>query len=314
MTNFPNHGDTVSEVYEALKLCMYDIKQAGGNQMRYYSAEINQNQESFQLSLELKKALEEEQFIFHYQPIVDVSNNRKIIAVESLVRWNHPTRGLLYPGKFISLLESSGNLEKVGLSGFEKGVSFIRQVKLETEQDIKISVNLSPRQILINKNIVFFKRIADKYRIKPENIIIELPDFASYSNNLNLLKNTTQLMNLGFRIAIDVDTVDYKIINAIPNYPINIIKINAKILKGNDKSFVASFVENLSELAIRSKIEVIAEGVESLEQQEVFTRYGINLMQGYFHYEPIDENKLKETMLHNINITWQRIIKWYNLI
>lgn len=293
IVNYPNHGNSASLVKEALDLNMFEIKKAGGNQIRYYSVEVNQNYESFQLSLELKSAIKNKEFIYYYQPIVKINNgDSKIIGFESLIRWEHKTKGILTPGSFISLLESSGDLEKLGLEGLESGVMLVRQLNVLTNENYSININLSPRQILLDKNIMFFQRLVNKHRVKPEQVIIELPDFSSYASNTDLLRNTVKLISVGFKIAIDVKTTDYNILNEIPNYPINIIKISSRIIKSEDAVNYKNFISSLSELANRQGIELLCESVETKEEQDFFEKQGIKLMQGYKYYEPMSEKAL----------------------
>src|SRR5690606_35767198 len=116
------HGNTKDLLFQALDIAMYIVKKNGGNGIKYYSEELSQGKEYLDLYHEIREAIEKEEFIYFYQPIVSTSDTKNIYGVEALLRWQHPKRGLLAPQSFIGLAEQSGELDAIGIWGVEQAL------------------------------------------------------------------------------------------------------------------------------------------------------------------------------------------------
>lgn len=262
---------------------MYHAKLAGKNQYQFFNLEASQElKEQQQNVLTLRHAIEKNQFILHYQPKVDMSQNR-VIGFEALLRWKHPEKGLIYPDNFLPLVEQESSF-MVELGHWVLEQSFA-QLELWHKEglDITLSMNLSSYDVQQPAFVLYLKELFAKYSsIKPNTIEIELLETSAFDNFEVTSAILKECQELGVSIAIDDFGTGYASLHYLKNLPMDTIKI--------DKSFVIELLNSKSNLSIVEAsiglanafgCKVVAEGVESEEHGRVLMQLGCKIAQGY---------------------------------
>ncbi|MDL2292827.1 GGDEF domain-containing phosphodiesterase [Acholeplasma sp. OttesenSCG-928-E16] len=308
---YPIHGETLKDLLKSLKLVNYTIKQNGGNAIKIYSAEDESEDLTSHMEYyyQIRSAIEQKQFQLYFQPIIDIEN-KKAYGVESLLRWNHPEHGVLAPNRFINIMEQSGDIYWVGLWGLETLIQAYYDFA-KIEPDIKVSFNLSPKQ-LVNSNIAKdFSKIIKKYRINASNIILEISQFGLFDRQLEVMDNLIQLKELGFSIAIDGFGFDFNNLTKVGNLKLDILKLDKNFLTEEDTQAKTRFMEALVDIADENQMTVISEEIGEVELYEKALSYRIRIMQGYYlcRPKPKDEIELYLTKKEYLDVIERGISK-----
>jgi EAL domain-containing protein (putative c-di-GMP-specific phosphodiesterase class I) len=246
---------------------------------------------------DLYQAVDEEQFVLAYQPIIDVYSGR-IKGMEALVRWNHPTEGILMPGRFIGIAEQSGIIIKIGYWVLKAACSFARDLYNRGYRDFYISVNVSSTQLLQPDFVNILSETLKKADIEPKHLIIEITESVLVESFDNVVGTLLKIRQLGLEIALDDFGCGYSSLTYLKQLPIDVLKI--------DKSFVDDILSTTDEKCIMGSIitlaqilglKVIAEGVETNEQLSYLKRHTCDLFQGYLVSKPVFEEKIIELLL-----------------
>lgn len=290
---YPIHGGNYKELMKNLSLAVYVAKKEGVNTCSMYSEKSSQEQlGNLEYYQQILDGIKNNEFCLYYQPIVDVETN-EIKAFEGLLRWNHPTLGIIPPNKFLNVIEQSGDIKFIGIWSFETMVKqHFEVLRTFPSSKIKFHLNLSPKQ-LIDENIVNeITRIIKKYKINPTNYCFEVIEYAIYDKHPIVSLNIRKLKELGFTIATDNYGVDYSILNKIRIMPIDQIKLDKDFLVEDESSINPQLVQLLMKLCGETGKEVIALGIENKEMVDMIKEYGIGIAQGYYYSAPMSGDKL----------------------
>lgn len=235
---------------------------------------------SLALKADLKRALLQNELELYFQPKVDL-RSLQIVSAECLLRWNHPLDGVLFPGPLIEAAESYNMMNELAYWTFEQAFLSMKRLK-QQGVDVSLSVNISPTQLYDSKLIPNLTRLRDKYNLPLSNFELELTEDVALSNSLMVKKQLHQLGALGIEIAVDDFGKGYSNLAYIRDLDINVLKV--------DKTFVMELTENPVNRAIiqaakvigqAKNCEVVAEGVETIEQLHILRDIGIHTGQGY---------------------------------
>ncbi|MEK7206386.1 MAG: EAL domain-containing protein, partial [Pseudomonadota bacterium] len=240
---------------------------------------------------ELRQAVEQEQFVLHYQPMVDLKSNQ-ITGVEALVRWNHPSLELMMPDTFIPMLEQTGLIRNITpwvLSELLRESESIRGQELP----ITFSMNLSVRNLQDPYLVEAIAEQIEASQLQPQWLQLEITESAVMEDPERAVEVLTRLSNMGLRLAIDDFGTGYSSLSYLKRLPVNTIKI--------DKSFVIGMTKDANDIAIvRTSIDlahnlgfkVVAEGVENEDTLKQLTALGCDIAQGYFISRPLSTEEL----------------------
>lgn len=293
---FPYDGIDADGLLKNAELAVYVAKKEGKAKYNLYSADMIEK-ERFNISYyqEIKDAIENDQFLLYYQPMVDVRTG-KIIGLESLLRWNHPEMGVLPPSKFLNVMDLTGDITWFGMWGFERVVQkyseWLREFRI---RQLFISINLSPKQLFIEDLASKFYDVTTKYSMKPDNFTLEILDYYTIDRNEIAMRNLHEFKKYGFRVAIDDHGDDFELINDMPNIVANIIKIpRHDTLMIMDEDPISEQIKKLIDVAFQNHKVVITEGIENTNMIMKLSEWNIRFMQGYHFSEPVEVEKAKE--------------------
>jgi len=283
---YPNDGRRSAELIKAADTAMYGAKQRGRNCYEFYSQDMVQGlNDKLQMTSELRHALLEQQFFLVYQPQVDPADG-SVKGVEALARWRHPQRGVLPPAAFLPMIEEMGLIGEFGLWVLNEAC---RQMRLWCEQALpipKVAINVAPAQ-LKDSFIGEVEAAIRKSGIDPARLELEITEGALESGE-TARRITAGLRALGTLLAVDDFGTGYSSLSHIKLFPITCFKI--------DKSFVDGIPGNAADVAIvrailalgsSFKVEIVAEGVETVEQMQFLKNEGVSNIQGYYFARPM---------------------------
>ena len=236
---------------------------------------------------EVEKGIENHEFVFYLQPVYQASTKR-LVSAEALVRWQHPARGLIFPGDFIPLMEKNGFVPKLDYYIWEAVCAYLAGRQKEKKRMVPVSVNMSRMDIHNPKLVDSIVSLVRKYGIDPEYIRFEVTESA-YSEDANLLLDTIKaLRREGFRVLMDDFGSGYSSLNVLKDMPVDILKIDREMVGNMEISDRGGCIlGSVIRLARRLSINTIAEGVETQSQFEYLRGIGCDSIQGYFFSKPI---------------------------
>jgi diguanylate cyclase (GGDEF)-like protein/PAS domain S-box-containing protein len=276
---------------------MYQAKEQGKNGYVIYTEELIQHlTEKITLESDLRRALDEEEFVLHYQPQI-CNETGHIVGVEALIRWNHPTLGMIYPDKFIQLAEETGLISEIGEWVIEHACLQNKKWQDAGLKPIKISVNLSTQQFLKQNLVNFIKLVLDKTMLDPRYLVLEITESMAmdFDYSLDVLQ---QLKDIGIGISIDDFGTGYSSLSYLKLFPLDYLKIDKSFVRDiYDDENDANIVKAIITLAHNLNLKVIAEGVETNEQLQFLKKYGCNHIQGYIYSKPLTSSNLEGKFL-----------------
>jgi len=284
ITLYPGDADSTSELIRLADIAMYHAKELGKNNYQFFSNEMNTKIfESLNLKLNLNNALENNEFELHYQPKVNALNN-DIVGMEALIRWNSPSKGLIYPDKFIGTAEESGLItaitEWVMNEACRQNASWQKKGLLA----VPVSINVSSLQFKRRDLIDMVEACLQKTGIAPQYLELELTEYSLLEDTDNTVEILTYLKKLGIEVALDDFGTGYSSLSYLEKFPIQTIKIDRSFIlsmgKDNSKGMIVNAIIALGHAL---NLQVIAEGVEKKEQLDYLLAQGdCHIIQGHF--------------------------------
>lgn len=303
ITVFPFDDNDVEDLLRNADTAMYQAKAGGKNTFRFYTAEMNAAMCAY-LETEngLRQALQDSQFVLYYQPQVSVETGQ-ILGVEALIRWQHPTQGLLAPATFISIAEESGLIEPIGIWVLTTACRQIQTWRTMGLGDIKVAVNLSARQFhrpnLLNEiQLILAETRVDKCPWLLELELTESMMMLDIERNVVILR---RLREMGVLLSIDDFGTGYSSLSYLKRFPITMLKIDQSFIKGvTTDEEDAAITRSIVSLGHSMNLKVIAEGVETEQQWNWLRESGCDEAQGYHFGRPMPADKL-EALLRACN-------------
>ncbi|MBB3083068.1 putative bifunctional diguanylate cyclase/phosphodiesterase [Geodermatophilus sabuli] len=283
-------GISETEVVQQADTAMYAAKAAGKNRVQVFSPALLDGDQTTALETELRTAASRGEFVVHYQPIVATRDGR-CTAVEALVRWAHPTHGLLGPDAFLDAAERTGVINRIGEQVLRQACAAAASWE-DGGRPVALHVNASPSQLAHPRFVTVVRECLTEHALAPKQLIIEITE-STVLDSPSVQATLDVLAGLGVGLAVDDFGTGYSALTTLRTLPVDIVKI--------DKSFVAgaatevadqAVLEAIAQMAARLGLETVAEGVEDLDQQRFVERAGITAVQGYLHQHPVPAAEL----------------------
>lgn len=290
---YPHDGADAQTLLKNADTALQQAKEKGRNNFQFFASEMNTRaEERLFTEGQLRKALSNNEFALHYQPQVDAAS-LKVIGVEALVRWQHPTRGLLFPNHFISLAEETGLIIPLGEWVLRTACIQARKWQDAGIPPWRMGVNLSPRQFQQPDLYDTIHRILAETGLKPKYLSLEITEGVIMKDVDHAIQTLARLKKIGVHISIDDFGTGYSSLSYLKHLPIDMLKI--------DRSFVMEIPASPDDMAIVTAvismahnlhIKVLAEGVQSGEQKNFLQASRCDELQGYFFGHPLEADAL----------------------
>ncbi|MGP1716752.1 MAG: sensor domain-containing protein [Methylophilus sp.] len=300
----PDHSSDVSDIVKYSDIAMYKAKKHGRNNYQFYSSDLSQTTiERIDIERSLRTALQNDEFLLHYQPQVNLETN-KIVGVEALLRWHRNHNEMIPPNRFIGIAEDSGFIIEIG--EWIMQTAFKDAVRWNTGRTdpISVAINLSSRQFIHNNLLNSIKHLLKKTHCNPAWITLEITESLLLSDSLHIRKTLKSLDSLGFRISLDDFGTGYSALSYLNKFPVSEIKIDQSFVQGiadnNDHRLI---VQAIISMAKSLGKELVAEGVETAEQAKYLLDCDCKVVQGFYFSrpKPFDEIDMKAS--------WETAIK-----
>jgi diguanylate cyclase (GGDEF)-like protein/PAS domain S-box-containing protein len=289
---FPRDGNDMGELLRHSDTAMYQAKDRGRNNFQLFSPIMARKlKERVAIESSLRAALKLGQLDVHYQPIVDIGSSR-VVALEALLRWKHPSQGYISPARFIGIAEETGLIVPMGEFVLQRVVEHASEWRRGGARPVPIAVNISAVQLQRSNLRDRIVSLTEAHNVSPTMLQIELTESAMFERRdarggVSRHDAISQLRELGVRIAIDDFGTGYSSLSYLKQWQVDYLKI--------DRSFVRDLVTDMNDLAIvgaivaiarHMHIKVIAEGIEGWQQLEKLRQLGCGLAQGYLFAKP----------------------------
>jgi len=293
---YPEHATNVKYGVQAAYMALQSGKEAlvrkGGN--LYNPAMHTYLKETMLSEMNLRRGLDLNEFRLHYQPQVNCRTG-EVIGFEALIRWKHAERGLIFPGEFIELAESTGLIIPIGEWVIKQAANQIREWQEQGLKNVTLSVNLSPRHFLHHNLPSYLDKCIAEANIKPKNIMLEITENVAMEDTEAVANRINLLRKMGFSISIDDFGKGYSAFIYLQHFPIQQIKIDRQFINGlgnNPKS--SGIVQTIIHLAEMLGLQTIGEGVETKEQWDLLKEFGCSELQGYYFGRPLPVDEINE--------------------
>lgn len=284
---FPDDGSDAETLLKHADTAMNHAKDEGRNNCQFYSSTLTRQAEK-RLHLEngMRRALLQHEFYLTYQPQLDIASGQ-FKSVEALIRWQHPTQGLISPDDFISLAEENGLIIPIG--EWVLRTACIEAMKWKNRGfHLRIAVNLSPMQLKNPDLVKSVLNILAETNFSPDALILEVTESALMNCNQSTLNTLHSLRHQGIEISLDDFGTGYSSMNYLKHLPINNIKVDKIFVDGmldDDKSL--AIIRSIISLSKNLGFTVTAEGIELLEQADLLRTLGCDYLQGYYFSKPV---------------------------
>ncbi len=279
---YPQHGEDIDTLIRNADAAMYHAKEGGRNNFQFFNREMSAGAiNRLTLETSLRRALENNEFVLHYQPQLDLRDGR-IIGFEALLRWQHPERGLLGPGEFISVAEQSGLIIGIGAWVLSEACRQARAWQQADLPPVGMSVNLSAIQFRRGRVDTVVATALRESGLDARYLELELTESAIMQDSRVTLQVLGRLDALGVRLAVDDFGTGYSSLNYLKRFPVDRLKIDQSFIRDlADDADDAAIVTAIISMARALKLDVLAEGVETEAQLAFLTRLNCDAMQGY---------------------------------
>jgi len=294
---FPNDGEDSGTLLKNADTAMYRAKDLGRNNYQFYSADMSARAfERLTLENSLRHALEREQFTLYYQPQIDVRSG-EIVGAEALLRWQHPEFGLVAPADFVPLLEETGLIMQVGEWVLRRACQQLRQWLDAGHTTLRVALNLSSRQFNDRHLAYLVERILKETGVPPASVELELTEGLIMQQTRTTMDILAALNHTGIRLGLDDFGTGYSSLSYLRRFPLDTLKI--------DRSFVLDIPKDPDDMAITQaiimmgrslKLDLVAEGVETVEQRDFLLNQGCPIMQGHLFGHPMPVKDFDEML------------------
>lgn len=298
-----DRGMSVENMADRAAIACRSVNGSFREHIAYYDEKMRQSMlEEQEICDESHRALQNGEFIVYYQPIYGIKAKR-FTSAEALVRWNHPTKGMISPGKFVPVFEKNGFIAELDLYVLEQVCKYMKRRRDAGLPDFPVSVNIS-RMSLYNPNLFeTISEITDRYNIDPKYFRIEITESAYNDNPALLLETIDKLRDKCYPVLMDDFGSGYSSLNTLKDIPIDILKLDMKFMQGFEKNGkVGTIVTSVARMAKWLNIPMLAEGVETKEQFDFLSSVGCAYIQGFYFSRPVCEEEFSRLIeLEEVN-------------
>ena len=288
ITVYPDDGEDVQTLLKNADIAMYKAKQGGKNRYQFYSRHMQiDTQARMQMEADLRKAISANEFILHYQPIVD-SDCGELVGAEALIRWIHPEKGLISPLDFIPVAEDSGLIVPIGEWVLREAVKQWSIWQQQGHPPLRLSVNVSSPQFREENFKQLVADVLSEFNVLPGYLVLEITESVLMDGSAEAEAHMQEIKQMGLLYALDDFGTGFSSLSYLKRFPVDIVKIDRSFINDcaedrNDAHLVEAIVSMTHSLGLK----VIAEGVETDAQYEFLRELGCDYIQGFLVSRPL---------------------------
>jgi len=296
---YPDDGEDARTLLKNADTALFRAKENGRHCFQFYKPEMSVNaMERLELENNMRKALEDDQFVVFYQPTIDIHKN-EIVGVEALLRWEHPDKGIIKPIDFIPLAEDCGLIVPIGEKLIRIAAKQLKAWKDEGIENQSVSINIAPRQFRDMDILALFKEVIHENGLEPSNFTIEITEGALIDNVGEVETVLNTLSGMGVTIALDDFGTGFASLAYLKDFPVDIVKIDRLFIEGTpDNREDTAIVEAIAGLTRGLRLRLLAEGIENERQLQMLKGLGCQLAQGYYWSKALPADQYEQFYLN----------------
>ena len=303
---YPEHGRQLDYLNNCAEQALSEAKRLGGNTVKYYDLDNSKLlEQDVHLERDLRQAIKNDELIVYYQPKIDF-HNYQVVGFEALVRWKHPTKGVLPPNLFIPIAEQTSLISDIGRVVIQQTAKQIRQWNLLGFDHIRVSVNVVAQQLQRGQLLQDLDDAINTYQISGESLELEITESSLVENSKTVKSLLDEIKQRDIHIAIDDFGTGYSSLSYLTDFPIDILKI--------DRSFVSKIGNTKQEAIVNAMIamgkamglKVVAEGVETEQQRDYLMHQNCDILQGYLFAKPLTAAHATEYLQQHTQLSTAR--------
>ena len=300
ISGFPNAGTDAETLLQNADIALYRCKEQASSGYEIYDAFMDAKApELFMIENSFHNALKQNEFVLYYQPKLNIFTN-EIIGLEALIRWNHPTMGLVPPSRFIPIAEETGFISEIGSWVLETAC---RQVVEWHDQDLKplsVAVNLSAHQFYQPDLLDELAEVLQQTQVPPHSLELEITETTAVANIDLTTMLLEQVQEMGVRIAMDDFGTGYSSLNYLKKLPLNTLKIDRSFIKDlKPKTKDLEIIRAVISLAHGLELDIVAEGIDKEEQLDILKSLNCSIVQGYYYSHPLNPKDMAQMLRKN---------------
>lgn len=297
VTLYPNDGDSYEMLLSHADQAMYEAKKVGKNCYQFFTESIQTASiKKLTISNDLRKAQKNKEFELYYQPIVDLHDG-KIKKAEALIRWLHPTKGMIGPVEFIPIAEESGMIHELGDWVFHQALQDLHVIRSVANGDFQISINVSPYQFNDPEKLLNWISEMERRKISGDAISFEITERLLLEPSSAVIDTISSLRKSGMELSIDDFGTGYSALAYLKKFDIDYVKIDKSFIQNLvTESYDAVLCEAIIHMAQKLDIQVIAEGIETESQKHLLRSFGCHYGQGYLFAKPLTLSDFMQTL------------------
>ncbi len=294
---FPSDGDSPSILVKNAESALRHVKQQGGNAHEFFSKDMNDMaRHRIEMENNLRRALNNNEFVVYYQPKVNLENNA-VVGAEALIRWMDPERGMISPGEFIPVAEETSLIGEIGQFVMESACRQNAQWQDKGLQPVRISVNVTAAQFHDRMILEKVQAVLSETFLPPEYLELEITESTLVGDIDKVIDKLTAFRAMGLHVSIDDFGTGYSSLSYLSHFPITTLKIDRAFVKDMEvNSKTAEITNAIIGLSRGLSLEVVAEGAESIEHVNILRDKGCDLVQGFFFSRPVPAEEFEKIL------------------
>jgi len=289
---------SVNKMLDRAHMAMNTVKGNYNKRFAYYDEQLRTSlMEEQMLVRDMEGAMDNNNFCIYLQPIYDTIKN-KIVSAETLIRWHHPQKGLMSPGKFIHVFEKNGFVTRLDRFAWGAACRFLSRQRDNGLSVVPISVNVSRINMYDQSFVDYMQSLLAKYDLEPWMLRVEITESAYMDNPSQLIRVLKKLRNGGFTVLMDDFGSGYSSLNILKDLTVDVLKLDMKFIQDVETSNRAVVImKSVAKMAKDLGIDVVVEGVETEKQVEFLQSIGCNVVQGYYYAKPMSTDECLERLV-----------------